>query len=239
MPSPPRWRPSCIVPLGNAPLVSCLMPTFDRHAWLPAAIAGFLAQDFNDAELLIVSEDGLPASLEPALASGRVRHQPCPADLPLGTKRNIACDAARGRILLHWDDDDLQAPDRIRRQVAALATGHAEIHGSRDIVFREQASGRCWRYRYEGAAPWVYGATMAFTRDYWRRHPFEPCNIGEDNAFVWAAAPHEVLMADAPDLCLCGIHAGNTSPKDTTAEWWREVDLPPYWRTHVTRLPHR
>lgn len=220
------------------PLVTCLMPTFARHTWLPAAVAGFLSQDFDDAELLIVSEDGLPASLAPALASGRVRHQPCPTGLPLGTKRNLACDAARGQILLHWDDDDLQAPDRIRRQVAALKTSKRAIHGSRSVVFHEPATGRCWLYRYEDADPWVCGATLAYRRDYWQRHPFETRTVGEDNAFVWAAADNELMAADDPKLCLCRIHPGNTSPKDTSADWWREIDLPPYWRAQVTPMQH-
>jgi O-antigen biosynthesis protein len=223
--------------MPSLPAVSCLMPTFGRDTWLPAAVDGFLAQTFRDAELLIVSEDGLPAALARALASGRVRHLPCPAGLPLGTKRNLACEAARGQVLLHWDDDDLQAPDRIDRQHAALCKGDAAIHGSRVVLFREMATGRCWEYRYAGADHWVCGATLAYKREYWRRHPFDARNIGEDNAFVWAAQAGEVLASHETTLCLCSIHARNTSPRNTSGDWWREIDLPAYWRARVEEVP--
>lgn len=219
--------------MSARPAVSCLMPTFGRHSWLPAAVGGFLAQTFKDAELLIVSEDGLPAALAPVLAGGRVRHVPCAAGLPLGTKRNLACEAARGQVLLHWDDDDLQAPDRIDRQRVALAKSDAAIHGSRVVVFREPATGRCWEYRYAGRRHWVCGATLAYKREHWRRHPFEARGVGEDNAFVWAARAGQVLASDDATLCLCSIHAHNTSPKNTSGDWWREIDLPSCWRASV------
>jgi hypothetical protein len=36
------------------PGVTCIMPTADRRAFVPAAIAGFLAQTFEQAELLVL-----------------------------------------------------------------------------------------------------------------------------------------------------------------------------------------
>lgn len=205
------------------------MPTFARHDRLPQAVALFLAQRQTDAELVIVSEDGLPAALTNCAAN--VRHVPCPAGLSLGAKRNLACDAARGHILVHWDDDDRQAVDRLGRQRAVFSDVQIQLTGSSVVHFREEDSGRCWEYRYGDASrPWVYGATLAYRRDYWRRHPFEDITVGEDNRFVWAAQPGAVHDLRDPGLCLCAIHAGNTSVKDTTNAWWQPIELPPCWR---------
>ncbi|MEF8700396.1 MAG: glycosyltransferase family 9 protein [Candidatus Accumulibacter sp. UW20] len=207
------------------PRVSCLMPTRNRHAMLPAAVANFLAQDFADAELLIVSEDGVPDSLDAALATGRVRHLPCPAGLSLGAKRNFACQAAHADLLAHWDDDDRYPRDRLSRQVNALLaqTGKA-LCGSSRVHFRELEGERAWEYRYQGSRqPWLCGATLLFRRDYWQRHRFPDQTIGEDNHFVWSAQPAEVLDLDDPSLCIAGVHAGNSSRKETGNAWWTPI----------------
>lgn len=216
--------------------VSCLMPTWARHHLLARAVAGFLRQEVPAVELVIVSEDGCPASL--LRASGQVRHVACRPGLPLGAKRNLACAAARGSILVHWDDDDLYAPDRLLRQLRALAATRSQLTGSSRIHFYETESGRCWEYQYgETSRPWVYGATLAYRRAYWRRHPFPEVPVGEDNLFVWAAAGGEVHDSQDAGLCLCLIHDGNTSSKDTSDSWWRPIRLPPQWRRLLVARP--
>jgi hypothetical protein len=217
--------------------ISCLMPTRARHALLPRAVAGFLAQQRGDAELVIVSEDGLPESLHALIAADPlIRHVACAAGLSLGAKRNLACEAARGDWLLHWDDDDLYAPDRIARQIGAMQAAGAAVSGTSRVHFQEDDGGRCWEYRYGGERrPWVYGATLAFTRTYWQCHPFATIGIGEDNQFVWGARAAEVLDLDDPSLCLCTIHAGNTSVKHTGNAWWKSIALPVIWQQALAR----
>jgi len=209
-------------------LVSCLMPTRNRHALLPTAVANFLAQDYTDAELLIVSEDGIPESLHDALATGRVRHVPCPAGLSLGAKRNFACAAAGGELLAHWDDDDWYAPDRLRRQVEALAAHPTmAMCGTNRVFFRELDGSRAWEYRYRGERPaWLCGTTLMFRRTFWLTHPFRDQSVGEDNEFVWSAHPSEVLDLDDPALCIASVHAGNSSRKDTGNAWWTPLPRP-------------
>lgn len=216
--------------------ISCLMPTRARHALLPRAVAGFLAQQRDDAELVIVSEDGLPAALHALMAADpRIRHVACAAGLPLGAKRNLACAAAQGDWLLHWDDDDLYAPDRITRQIGAMQAANADVSGSSRVHFFEEEGKHCWEYRYGGERrPWVYGATLAFTRTCWQQHPFASIGIGEDNQFVWGARAAQVLDLDDPSLCLCTIHAGNTSTKNTGNAWWKPIALPEVWQQALT-----
>lgn len=206
-------------------LVSCLMPTRARHAFLPAAVANFLAQDFADAELLIVREDSVPDSLAGTFASGRVRHVPCPGGMSLGAKRNFACRAARGDLLAHWDDDDWYAPDRLRRQVEALRRQPDKgVCGSSRVYFRDLDGSGAWEYRYQGERrPWLCGATLLFRRAFWQAHPFPDQSIGEDNQFVWSAQSAEALDLDDPALCIASVHAGNTSRKQTGNAWWTPV----------------
>ena len=207
------------------PRVSCLMPTRNRHPMLPAAVANFLAQDFQDAELLIVSEDGVPDSLGAALAGGRVRHIACPPGLSLGAKRNFACAAARSEYIAHCDDDDWYAADRLSRQMhALLAQPGMALCGSSRVYFRELDGARAWEYRYQGnRRPWLCGATLLYRREFWRTHPFRDQSIGEDNHFVWSAQAAECIDLDDPALCIAGVHAGNSSRKDTGNAWWTAV----------------
>jgi len=213
------------------PKVSCLVPTRGRPAWLARAVDGFLAQAGGvEAELLIVSEDGLPARVQAQVDGHRIRHLACPPGLALGTKRNLACEYARADLLLHWDDDDIQARDRMARQTAALAHGGTRLCGSSRLAFHDPATGRCWEYAYRGPRrPWLGGATLAYHRALWQRHPFAAVDIGEDNEFVWSAPAAQVLDLDDPGLCLCTVHAGNTSPKRTGDPWWRPIALPAQW----------
>jgi glycosyltransferase involved in cell wall biosynthesis len=208
--------------------VSCLMPTHARAHLLPRAVRNFLAQGLLSAELIIISEDDLPEFLSRISVS--VRHLTCPEGLTLGAKRNLACEAARGEILVHWDDDDLYAPDRLIRQVAVLKAGNSQLTGSSRIHFLEESSRKCWEYRYgDRQRPWVYGATLAYKRAYWKRNPFANVTVGEDNIFVWAATAGEVHDMDDPGLCLCIIHDRNTSRKKTDDEWWHPIELPRKW----------
>ena len=217
--------------MAERPRISCLVPTVGRPGWLLSAVAQFLACRVAGAELLIVSEDGLPAALAPWLDRSPVRHLACAAGLSLGAKRNLAADAARGEVLLHWDDDDLQGATRIRRQWRALQRPGVRLCGSSRLLFHDERDGAVWSYRYDDPQPWVAGATLAYRRELWRAQPFEDRSVGEDNRFVAAAAPGELLDLADDGLCLGSIHAGNTSPRDTSGGWWqRRHRLPVAWQ---------
>lgn len=212
--------------------VSCLTPTLARAEFLRRAMVFFCAQGVSTAELVIVSEDGCPGFVRDRGVT--VRYVACPAGISLGAKRNLACEAARGRILVHWDDDDIQAPNRLVRQLKVLADPRVQVTGSSVLHYLQAGSGRCWEYRYDGEQrPWVGGATLAFKREYWRRHPFPDVQVGEDNLFVWSAEAAEVRDTKDPGLCLCVIHGGNVSRKDTADTWWRPIRLARRWRSRI------
>ncbi|HWS54790.1 MAG TPA: glycosyltransferase [Pyrinomonadaceae bacterium] len=224
----PEARPALAnAPRVNAgvPLVTCIMPTGDRRAFVPQAVRCFLAQDYPDAELLVL-DDGADAVADLLPADARVRYVRLAEKLSVGAKRNLACEQARGSLIVHWDDDDWYPPWRVRVQVRALTEGGADLCGTSQLFYYEAASGRAWRYAYAGSrGAWVAGNTLAYRRDFWRRHRFPDVRVGEDTRFVWGAAGAKVSDLADPSLCVATVHAANTSPKNTGGGFWHE--LPP------------
>ncbi len=235
------------------PMVSCIMPTANRRRLVPNAIAGFLAQDYPDAELIIL-DDGEDSIADLAPDDSRVRYLRSPRHRSLGGKRNAACEMAGGEIVLHWDDDDWYAPDRVRLQVESLLASGADVCGLDRVLFYDPRIPAAWEYSYpSGGAPWVYGATLCYRRDYWRSHAFQELTIGEDNVFASVARPGQLHALKDNRFFVALIHPRNTSVKNTRDPRWRPCDVAavqaltgPLWPprdlpniTHAARLPSR
>lgn len=105
------------------PLISCLCLTRKRPHHLARAIECFLAQTYENRELVVVfpeSDAGTAACLA-KYESPLIR--PCPVTIPgatLGDLRNYSIEQARGEYMCGWDDDDWHNPERIVRQYQAL-----------------------------------------------------------------------------------------------------------------------
>ncbi|MEJ2069748.1 MAG: glycosyltransferase [Syntrophobacterales bacterium] len=103
------------------PLVSIIIPTYNRAAWVKEAAASVRAQTFRDYELLVVDDGSTDATLEVLVSSGghlkmlRSEHRQ-----GVSTARNLGAAAARGDWLAFLDSDDLWRPDKLARQVEYL-----------------------------------------------------------------------------------------------------------------------
>ncbi len=206
--------------IQRLPLISCIMPTTGRRAFVPRAIAYFLRQDYPHKELVILDDgdDGV-ADLIPD--DPRVRYTRLNGRRPLGAKRNACVEASRGDLIMHWDDDDWHAPHRISCQVAALLHEQAEICGLRRMLFYEQTTGQAWLYDYPaGQRPWLIGGTLLYTRDFWRRAPFPAIQVGEDTRFVWSQPIERAAVPLDHTFYVALIHAANTAPKITRGAYW-------------------
>ena len=106
-----------------APQVSVVLATHDDAPWLDGAIATVRAQRFADWELLIVddgSTDDTAAVVARHDADPRIRYLPGPhAERCVARNRGIA--AAHSPLIAFLDADDRWHPDKLARQVAALA----------------------------------------------------------------------------------------------------------------------
>lgn len=103
------------------PLVSVVLPTYERADVLRGAIGSVLGQTFTDFELFVVddgSTDGTAAVVE-SFDDSRVRyfHQP---NRGVSAARNHALRKARGRYVAFIDSDDVWRADKLQRQIEAL-----------------------------------------------------------------------------------------------------------------------
>lgn len=136
---------------------------------------------------------------------------------PIGAKRNVGCEHARGSIICHWDDDDYSAPERIADQVARMQSTGKPVTGYHTMRFRKEDE--TWMYR--GDPSFALGTSLCYQRSWWERHPFPGLQVGEDNEFVAAAnEAGAVASTDAGELMYATIHADNTSPRKLTAKNW-------------------
>jgi glycosyltransferase involved in cell wall biosynthesis len=106
------------------PDVTAIVPTRNRRALLQRTLRTVLNQRDVALEVIVV-DDGSTEDAQPVIeALGDVRLRLLRHDNPTGVSiaRNHGAEAARGEWLAFCDDDDLWAPDKLSRQLAAART---------------------------------------------------------------------------------------------------------------------
>ena len=105
------------------PVVTVVIPTYNRLALLRATVSSVLAQTLTDFELLVVddgSSDGTVEYLD-GIDDARVRRISLPHTGNVARARNAGAAQATGSILTFLDSDDLWLPRKLEVQLAALA----------------------------------------------------------------------------------------------------------------------
>ncbi len=105
------------------PIVSIVMPTFNRLEFLPAAVESVLMQTMPRWELVIADDGSTPETVDylgRLTRDDRVRLLRLPHSGNAGVARNAAIADARASWLAFLDSDDLWRPTKLERQLAAL-----------------------------------------------------------------------------------------------------------------------
>jgi len=187
------------------------MLTANRPQFVPFAVEYFLNSDFRDAELVIV-DDGKNSVKSLLPNHHRIRYFYSDPIGSIGKKRNYACERAIGEIIMHWDDDDYYPYDWMSRQVRALEESDADIVGLNEIFFYSPLVNKFWSCVNKDDPPWLSGATMAYRKSFWEKHPFKDIHIGEDYDYIWNTGA-KIYAHDYPSGFIAILHAGNTTLK--------------------------
>ena len=106
----------------TAPLVSVLIPTFNRAHYVGDAVHSALSQTLTDIEVVVVddgSSDDTAGRLA-IVADPRLRVIRHDRNRGIPATRNTALSAATGRYIAWLDSDDIARPHRLAEQVSFL-----------------------------------------------------------------------------------------------------------------------
>lgn len=108
--------------MTRAPLVSVVIPTYNRSALLQETLTSILRQTFQDFEIVIVdnmsSDDTEPRVA--AMHEPRITYLRNPNHGVIAVNRNVGIRRATGKYVAFCDDDDLWREDKLERQVAVM-----------------------------------------------------------------------------------------------------------------------
>ena len=106
------------------PLVSVVMPVFNREKFLAEAIESILAQTFTDFEFLVVDDGSQDRSAEItrsyAQCDERIRFFQLERNVGKAAAKNHAINAAKGEYIAGMDSDDVSLPERLEKQLRAM-----------------------------------------------------------------------------------------------------------------------
>lgn len=109
--------------MSHPPKVSVCVPTYNRAAYLAQCLESILRQTFTDFELIVVdnaSTDETPAAVA-GFADPRLRYYRNPTNIGQIPNVNRGLALASGEYVCICHDDDLYAPDILRREVEVLS----------------------------------------------------------------------------------------------------------------------
>ncbi len=186
------------------PLVSCVMATGDRRAFVRQAIQYFQRQTYAAKELILV-DDGERSSADLVPDDSRIRYLRLSARTNLGRKLNLGIEQARGSIIQKLDDDDYYHPEFLKSTVSALLPHRSTgaVVGLDSFLVLLAATGQL---KVSGTG-WCAGPSLCFFRELWRKKPFRDAPRAVD---YWFLKDHRVprIKVKNPELLILVRHGG-------------------------------
>jgi len=205
-------------------MVSCIMPTSDRRQFVPRAIRCYLAQDWPNKELIVLDDgnDKIMDLIPPDLIFGYFALLES-AKRTYGDKLNTCAGVAHGEYIIHWDDDDAYASDRITRQIAPLvADPRLQVSGTSTLYYYRVGTETAYQYTGDTHI-WLGG--IAYPKAVWLRRPFDvKPDPGADNRWLQRIPDCDRHDCADPSMIVASIHPANHAPKVPSGANWKQVD---------------
>ena len=118
-------------PSAFEPLVSVIIPVFNRAHTIHRAISSVLAQSYRNFEIIVVddaSSDGLAVALD-IFNDASLRCIAHPRNRGAAAARNTGIAAANGEFVAFLDSDDAWLPDKLAHQIAAMEGQPPDVAG--------------------------------------------------------------------------------------------------------------
>ncbi len=111
------------------PMVSVIVPTYNRPDRLQVALSSILAQTYRDFEIIVVNDGAMDveAVVTALNAEGRITTIRHDRNRGLAAARNTGIRAAKGTYIAYLDDDDTYLPDHLDTLVKGLQDGEHKV----------------------------------------------------------------------------------------------------------------
>lgn len=121
--------------MKKSPLVSVIIPTYNRPDLLSCAIRSVLDQTYENFEIIVINDYGEDVfdSVE-SFKADSIKYLCHIKNLGLSCARNTGIKASKGKILCYLDDDDLFLPHHLEEVVKIF-----ETHKDVNIVYTDAA----------------------------------------------------------------------------------------------------
>lgn len=197
--------------LAERPLISVVVPVYNREPYLAEMIRSILNQTYTPLELIAVVDEGSSdrsAAIvrEFAAADARLR----PLFLPHCSQwraRNTGVAAAQGALIAHMDDDDVALPDRfaaqlewMRRTGVDICGGNVKLFGAENSIlwFPETHQAICHELLFRIS---LFLPTALLPVEIARAHPYDETLVYSDYAMLTQIAGH-YRLGNIPQVVL-------------------------------------
>ena len=106
----------------RGPLVSVIIPTYNRPHYLKEAIASVVQQTYTNLEIIVSDDCSVesPAAIVAAFQDSRIRLRRNPTNLGIGLNVTCAFQEAQGEYVASLNDDDIWHPEFIAKLLPSL-----------------------------------------------------------------------------------------------------------------------
>lgn len=203
----------------SRPFVSCLCPTYNRRHFLPNLLYLFTQQTYpKELSELVILDDSTQSNQDLIDAyvknhpDHQIRYQWLSQHIPLGHKRNLLNQMAKGDYIVCFDDDDYYPPERISHAIMRLQATKQLIAGSTILIVYFVELGEVYQFGPYGPNHATNG-TLAYHRDYLRNHHYEDHATSREESIFLDYYRHLIVQLDPSKTIICLDHGHNTFDK--------------------------
>jgi glycosyltransferase involved in cell wall biosynthesis len=208
----------------SPPLVSVIIPTYNRSSFVLEAVDSVFKQTFEDFELIIV-DDGSTDGTEKALTSyqGRFIYH-FQGNRGVSAARNRGIQTACGKWIAFLDDDDLWLPEKLETQIRFFSQNpEASICQTEEIWIRNgrRVNPRKKHQKYSGDifAPSLLLCLVSPSAVMIKRELFEQVGCFDEtlpacedyDLWLRISAQFPIFLIDRPLVIKCGGHPDQLS----------------------------